>query len=83
MLLIRKNGGKISERTLNVLRRVSEDSGTQKAVSLYIAAYEKLDRQKAACRKRFGSAVPAGSEEAEILDRLLGIRPEDLKKDNM
>ena len=83
MLLIRKNGGKISERTLNVLRRVSEDSNTQKAVSLYIAAYEKLDRQKAACRKRFGSAVPAGSEEAEILDRLLGIRPEDLKKDNM
>ena len=83
MLLIRKNGGKISERTLEVLRRVFEDSNTQKAVSLYIAAYEKLDRQKAACRKRFGSAVPAGSEEAEILDRLLGIRPEDLKKDNM
>ena len=83
MLLIRKNGGKISEKTLDSLRRVFEDSNTQKAVSLYIAAYEKLDRQKAACRKRFGSAVPAGSEEAEILDRLLGIRPEDLKKDNM
>ena len=83
MLLIRKNGGKISERTLDVLRRVSEDSNTQKAVSLYIAAYEKLDRQKAVCRKRFGTAVHAGSEEAEILDRLLGIQPEDLKKDNM
>ena len=83
MLLIRKNGGKISEKTLDSLRRVFEDSNTQKAVSLYIAAYEKLDRQKAACRKRFGSAVPADSEEAEILDRLLGIRPEDLKKDNM
>ena len=83
MLLIRKNGGKISERTLDVLRRVSEDSNTQKALSLYIAAYEKLDKQKAACRKRFGSAVHAGSEEAEILDRLLGIQPGDLKKDNM
>ena len=44
---------------------------------------EKLDKQKAACRKRFGSAVHAGSEEAEILDRLLGIQPGDLKKDNM
>ena len=83
MLLIRKNGGKISERTLAVLRRVSEDSNTRKAVSLYIAAYEKLDRQKAACRKRFGSAFPAGSEDAEVLDRLLGFQPGDLKKDNM
>ena len=83
MLLIRKNGGKISERTLGVLKRVSEDCNTQKALSLYIAAYEKLDRQKAACRKRFGSAVPAGSEDAEILDMLLGKQPEDLKKDNM
>ena len=72
MLLIRKNGGKISERTLNVLRRVSEDSNTQKAVSLYIAAYEKLDRQKTACRKRFGSTVPADSEDADVLNRLLG-----------
>ena len=83
MLLIRKNGGKISDRTLAVLRRVSEDSNTRKAVSLYIAAYEKLDRQKAACRKRFGSAFPAGSEDAEVLDRLLGFLPGDLKKDNM
>ncbi len=83
MLLIRKNGGKISERTLAVLRRVSEDSNTRKAVSLYIAAYEKFDRQKAACRKRFSSAFPAGSEDAEVLDRLLGFQPGDLKKDNM
>ena len=66
-----------------MLKRVSEDCNTQKALSLYIAAYEKLDRQKAACRKRFGSAVPAGSEDAEILDMLLGKQPEDLKKDNM
>ena len=83
MLLIRKNGGKISDRTLEVLRRVTEDSNTRKAVSQYIAAYEKLDRQKAACRKRFGSAFPAGSEDAEVLDRLLGFQPGDLKKNNM
>ena len=83
MLLIRKNGGNISERTLDVLRRVSEDSNTQKAVSLYIAAYEKLDRQKTVCRKRFGTAVSAGSEDAEILDMLLGLQPGELKKFNM
>ena len=83
MLLIRKNGGNISERTLNVLQRVSEDSNTRKAVSLYIAAYEKLDRQKSACRKRFSSAVPAGSEDAEILNTLLEFQNASIKKDNM
>ena len=73
MLLIRKNGGLLSGKTLDALRRVTEDSNTQKAVSLYIAAYEKLDRQKAACRKRFGSTVPSDSEDAEVLNRLLGL----------
>ena len=44
MLLIRKNGGKISERTLAVLRRVSEDSNTRKAVSLYMKGTVFLNR---------------------------------------
>ncbi len=83
MLLIRKNGGQISERTLEALRRISEDSNTQKAVSLYINAYEKLERQKSACRKRFGSAVSAGSGDEEILNLLLGSQPKGSKKDNM
>lgn len=82
MLLIRKNGGPISEKTLDVLRRVSQDSNTRKAVSLYIAAYEKLDKQKAACIKRFSTAVPAGSEDSEVLDTLLGLQDSGIKKDN-
>ena len=72
MLLIRKNGGQISDRTLDVLQKASKNSNTQKAVSLYLAAYEKLDRQKCVCRKRFRSVFPDGSEDAEILDLLLG-----------
>ena len=72
MLLIRRNGGQISERTLDVLQKASKNRNTQKAVSLYLAAYEKLDRQKYVCRKRFRSVFPDGSEDAEILDLLLG-----------
>ncbi len=72
MLLIRKNGGEISEKTFDAVRRISEDRNAEKAISLYMSAYEKLNKQKKACEKRFGTLLPDGDSDMEILNRLLG-----------
>ena len=72
MLLIRKNGGEITEKALETVQRISEDRNAERAVSLYLSAYEKLEKQRKACEKRFGALHPDGGSDMEILNRLLG-----------
>ena len=68
----RKNGGEITEKTLETVQRISEDRNAERAVSLYLSAYEKLEKQRKACEKRFGALHPDGGSDMEILNRLLG-----------
>ena len=72
MLLIRKNGGEITEKALETVQRISEDRNAERAVSLYLSAYEKLEKQRKVCEKRFGALHPDGGGDMEILNRLLG-----------
>ena len=72
MLLIRKNGGEISEGSLKAVRRITSNRTAGKAVSLYISAYEKLNRQRSACEKKLSRIAPENSGDTEIIRKLLG-----------
>lgn len=72
MLLLRKNGGEISKSALDSVRRITSDRNTGKAVSLYISAYEKLNRQRSACEKKLSKIAAENGVDAEIIRKLLG-----------
>ena len=72
MLLIRKNGGEITNKTLESVMRVAENRSAAKALSLYVSAYEKMNERRSACRKRFESLIPETGDDPDILDRLFG-----------
>ena len=70
MLLIRKNGGTLSDETLASVKRVVEDSSAGKAVSLYISAYEKMNERRLSCERRLGSLGISDSSDLEVLKKL-------------
>ena len=76
MLLMKRNGGKISDKTLKTVMRVTEDRTAGKALSLYVSAYEKMKERRSACIKRFESLISNDCADSDVLNRLLGADPQ-------
>ena len=72
MLLMKRNGGKITDKTLETVMRVAEDRNAGKALSLYVSAYEKMKERRSACIKRFESLISDTGADPDVLDRLFG-----------
>ena len=72
MLLMKRNGGKITDKALETVRRVAEDRNAGKALSLYVSTYEKMMERRSACIKRFESLISDTGADPDVLDRLFG-----------
>ena len=73
MLLMRRNGGKITKKTLETVMRVTEDKTAGKALTLYVSAYEKMKERRSVCLNRFESLITDAGADADVLKRLLGV----------
>ena len=73
MLLIRKNGGEITNKTLESVMRIADNRNAAKALSLYVSAYEKMNERRSACRKRFESLISETNDDHDILSKLFGV----------
>ena len=72
MLLIRKNGGEITNKTLKSVMCIADNRNAAKALSLYISAYEKMNERRSACRKRLESLIAETDDDHDILSKLFG-----------
>ena len=72
MLLMRRNGGKITKKTLETVMRVTEDKTAGKALTLYVSAYEKMKERRSVCLNRFESLITDAGADADVLNILLG-----------